>query len=517
MRTLSLILAVMVLISASAAIAQNLQPSWPPDSNAYKRKAIPADNAPNGRPALGPAAGPAAVYPNVFVRDTVVSNTDPTLASTDTFGDSEPAIAINPINSSQVVVTGFSGFTWSNPGGSTSSAPLWYSNDGGSTWTKAYTIPSPDGVDGKFCPCDQTIDYSRANQLSGSFLTVDPTNVYTGTTTDPADNNAFLWDVVKGQAQYTDFGAPNNADQPWLLSNSDPFNPGQDNLYVAYDDFSGCCSPDMRVSVSYGTDPPVFVRDQFTGVSSGWVNPGHRLAVDHGTGAVYELYQRRLSLGADGVSQNIDFRLNRSLDGGVTWGLNGSPDGIVVANADSTQPRPKFGTVNALLGGVDHVAIDPNTHDVYVVHGNRDRVTGNNRLSIVRLTDNGHGGLAIASRSFVTGQVQAALPSVAVSSTGAVGVLYDTFDGFSTTGYPIFSAHLAVSFDHGQTFSDTILETFLSPATDNGNGRQRVLGDYQQMKALGKTFYGVFTGNGVPFGRPFANTDAIFFKTTLTH
>jgi len=96
---------------------------------------------------------------------------------------------------------------------------------------------------------------------------------------------------------------------------------------------------------------------------------------------------------------------------------------------------------------------------------------------------------------------------------GSVGVLYDTFDGVES-GYPQFSAHLAISSDHGMTFQDVILETFLSPATDNeSDDRQRVLGDYQQLKAVGNGFYGVFTGNGVPFGRPFSNTDPIFFKT----
>jgi len=154
---------------------------------------------------------------------------------------------------------------------------------------------------------------------------------------------------------------------------------------------------------------------------------------------------------------------------------------------------------------------------VYVVYGNRDPNTGNNRLSIVRLTDDGKGGLNIGEPSFVTGQVQAALPSVAVAEDirGAVGVLYDTFDGIDGSGYPTFSAHLAISVDHGTTFHDVTLETFLSPATDNGNARQRVLGDYHQLKSVGNGFYGVFTGNGVPFGRPYSNTDPIFFKTSV--
>jgi hypothetical protein len=32
---------------------------------------------------------------------------------------------------------------------------------------------------------------------------------------------------------------------------------------------------------------------------------------------------------------------------------------------------------------------------------------------------------------------------------------------------------------------------------------------------LGYTFYGAFTGNGVAFGRPFANHDPIFFHATV--
>src|SRR5678809_190155 len=45
--------------------------------------------------------------------------------------------------------------------------------------------------------------------------------------------------------------------------------------------------------------------------------------------------------------------------------------------------------------------------------------------------------------------------------------------------------------------------------------RDRVLGDYMQMKAVSNCFFGSFTGNGVPFGRPFANHDPIFFNVCV--
>jgi uncharacterized repeat protein (TIGR01451 family) len=121
----------------------------------------------------------------------------------------------------------------------------------------------------------------------------------------------------------------------------------------------------------------------------------------------------------------------------------------------------------------------------------------------------------VGPENFVTDQVEAAIPSVAVASDGTVGVFYYTFDGFSPDNLPIFSAHLAQSSDQGVTFNDQILLTFLSSAMDNGNPRQRVLGDYMQMKAVGTWFYGAFTGNGVPFGRPFANHDPIFFRVCV--
>ena len=479
----------------------------PPDLTPYARPALPEDYAPKGIRALVPIPG----GPGGFVVDTVVNNTDPNLTNTDTFNDGETSITVNPANLNEIVITAFSGSWGAN-------APLWQSTDGGNIWTKQFTIPAPPGVAAAGCPCDQAVDYGRNNQMSGTFLAGFPgDDVYSGTSTDPASAAAWNWLVIAGVTQMTNHLVPSsfgNADQPWLLVNLDPTTPTQDDVYAAYDDFSG--GPDMRVAISFGVNPPNFTVDHQSGTSTGGVNPGHRLAVDRQTGFVYSLFQRCVA-NCGGDPKNINYMLNRSTNGGATWILNALPGGIIVANADSTQPQPKFGTVNALLGGVDHATVDPTTGDVYYVYGNRDAGTGNNRLAIRRIFDNGGGGVTVGPQNFVTGQVQAAIPSVAVAvatnrvSSGIVGVFYYTFDGFSS-GFPVFSAHLAQSSDQGVTFSDQVLETFLSSAADNGNPRQRVLGDYMQMKAVGNCFYGAFTGNGVPFGRPFSNHDPIFFR-----
>ncbi len=474
----------------------------PPDTTPYWRSAVSEDHAPKG-------ARPIPLVPGIFIVDTVVNNTDPNLTNTDTFNDGETSITVNPANPNEVVITAFSGSWGTN-------APLWHSTDGGNIWTKQFTIPVPPGIAAAGCPCDQTIDYGTANQMFGTFLISD---IFSGITTNPASAAAWNWLVIGGITQPTNINnlpPPAGVDQPWLLVNPDPMIPIQDNVYDGYDDFTNGnnCVGDAcneRVSVSYGANPPNFTVDNQSGTATGSINPGHRLAVDPRNGFVYSLFQRNIAPG-NGGSKNINYMLNRSTDGGATWVLNGMAGGIIVANGDSTQPTPKFGTVNALLGGVDHAAVDPNNGDVYYIYGNRDANTGNNRLAVRRIEDDGNGGVIVGPEHFVTGQTQAAIPSAAVTTDGTVGIFYYTFDGFSQDNFPIFTAHLAQSSDQGLTFSDQTLVTFLSSAMDNGNPRQRVLGDYMQMKAVGDCFYGAFTANGVPFGRPFANHDPIFFR-----
>ena len=487
--------------------AQESTRDAPPDTTPYRRPAIPNDFAPKG-------IRPIPLLPTVFIVDAVVNNTDPNLTNTDTFNDGETSITVNPANPNEVVVTAFSGGWGAN-------APLWQSTDGGNIWTKQFTIPAPPGIAAAGCPCDQAVDYGTGNQMSGTFLISD---IFSGTTTDPGSAAAWNWLVIAGVTQPTNFNnspPPGGVDQPWLLVNVDPTIPAQDNVYTAYDDFtngSNCVGDACieRVSASYGVNPPNFTADNQSGTATGSINPGHRLAVDPRNGFVYSLFQRNIASGSGG-SKNIDYMLNRSTDGGATWTLNGMAGGIIVANADSTQPTPKFGTVNALLGGVDHAAVDPTNGDVYYVYGNRDAGTGNNRLAIRRIQDDGGGGVTVGPENFVTGQVEAAIPSVAVAGDGIVGVFFYTFDGTSPPpdNIPTFSAHLAQSSDQGVTFTEQVLLTFLSSATDNGNNRQRVLGDYMQMKAVDTCFFGAFTGNGVPFGRPFANHDPIFFRVCV--
>ena len=349
------------------------------------------------------------------------------------------------------------------------------------------------------------MDYGRNGTLYGTFLT--RKSVVTGSTTDPAKAASWRWNG--NPAQLTS-GTRTPVDQPWLVVNRDPATARQDDVYVGYDDFSvGARMPDMRVAVSFGANPVNITVDNKAGTANpSSTNPGLRLAADPRNGTMYALYER--SFGSK-QPKNVTYKLNRSTDGGASWTLNGNANGLTVDRVTSDQaPGFKFGGVNALLGGVDHLAVDPRNGDVYVVYG--QDVSGGNQLKIRRLTPNGSGGLHVGTASDVSSSTDAALPSVAVASNGTIGVLYDTFNGMTKDGFPIFSAHLAQSTDHGATFSDVVLQTFQSPVKGDSDTRQRVLGDFQQLKAVGQTFYGTFPGNtsGVPATRP--PIDAMFFS-----
>ena len=492
---------------------------------------------------------PTAVpyFPHVFQADVVVSNTDRDLKNTDMFFNSEPGIAIDPTNPLRIVISSFSGAWSKQSDGTYKNAPIWYSQTGGLLWTKEFSIPSPTGLTGdrvSISPCDETFDFDRHGVLYGTFLLsgdgkqgsdcssedgpmgvkdAASVGIITGATFDPASPQAWQWTVENGRAKYL-----NNhilSDQPWLIVGADPSQPSRDNVYIGYQEFQT-----MRVAAAQAQIPPDYTIDTSPiTVDNPGFNPGHRVAVDHTTKAIYSLSETAASIECS-AGQAISYNLNRSTDGGLTWGLNGSPTGISAAQACSHQnvrvdpfgqlePGTIVGGVNQLRGGVDALAVDPTTGDVYVVFGDFDFNVHHDRIGIVRLIRQADGSLQAGPTNFVSGpEHQAALPAVAVAhnAAGSVAVLYDTADAIDEHGLPYFSVHMAVSQDHGTTFQTALLQTFLFPENaPHALDGPRPLGDYQQLKSVGSTFYGVFAGDGQPFGRPFHKIDPIFVKTLV--
>ena len=390
--------------------AEDFQPKGNPAIPAEVQKGTPGGKPRGDKSVSGSASLAGASGPSIFIADTVVSNTNTNLTNTDTANDGETSIAVNPQNTNEIVISAFSG-------GWGAAATIYHSTDGGLTWSQQ-GVPPPVNLNSITGPNDWAFDYGRNNQLSGGILNdcvpnVGCSDVVTGTTTNPANTASWLWNLVGGPpaaTQRTNNLNPTSitnrtVDQPWTLVNRDTGTATQDNVYVAYDDFNG--NQDMRVAVSLNSNPPNFTVDQDVGDSTGGgVNPGLRMAKDPRTGYMYALWQSCTSNCGTNNAKGIDYMLNRSTDNGATWTLNGNPGGIVVANGDSFQPRPKFGTVNALLGGIDHATVDPNTGALYYVYGDRDNTSGVQRLAVRRVTSNGSGGVNVRGRFIGNTQCQ---------------------------------------------------------------------------------------------------------------
>jgi hypothetical protein len=289
----------LALIAAGGGITpskadDNMRSSLP-DTNSYSRPAVAEDFDPLN--AAGTADPGKAVQFDVFVVDTVVNNTDSNLQLTDTFNDGEISIAVRPRHPDQLVITAFSG-SWGLR------APLWQSRNRGNSWTKAFTVNPPPGAAGvPGCPCDQTVDFTQFRDLAGAFLTFSPDNIFSALNRNPAALTFNYFESSPGVAQATNhLDGVNDVDQPWLLVGPQPGATGE-NVYVAYDNFLG--APDMHVAVAAVTSQLNFTTDNISGFSTGFVNPGHRLAIDPSSGAVYSLFQRRIAAGSGG-SQNIN-------------------------------------------------------------------------------------------------------------------------------------------------------------------------------------------------------------------
>src|SRR5215470_15124839 len=152
---------------------------------------------------------------------------------TNTYKDwgNEPYVAVNPLNTSEILVSSFSYSSSSTSSG----ANVFYSTNGGTSWTSQFSVPAPANDD--VVPNDWNFAYNSAGVLHGSIL--GGGNIYQGATANPTSLAAW---------SYTGGGAPINtvsrgtSDQPWIALQGT-------NVFVAYDAFqAGFVNPTEHVA-----------------------------------------------------------------------------------------------------------------------------------------------------------------------------------------------------------------------------------------------------------------------------
>jgi hypothetical protein len=392
--------------------------------------------------------------------------------------DSEPNIAVNPEKPSEIVATAF---TASPVGGSF--APIYVSTDGGTTWSLRNVVPG----NGSFGTGDITVGFSTtggvlyAGTLNGSTgrLNILRTSSFTSTT------------------PMTVLVDRDNEDQPWVVVGTVVVGgASRDRVLIGNNDFNQPSGQTATVDVSQnarsGAAPAGFsprrVERRPTGGQDG---PPIRLAL-HPDGTAYAGYHRWVK--ASGSDVTVDIVMTRDDKGGAGTSPFGAlvdaRDGLVgqrIAAGRFVKWNGNMGQER--LGGDLTVAVDPsNSSDVWVAWC--DRVGGAKgtdwTMHLRRSTDRGQ----TWSADLRTVR-NAKNPSVAVTTAGVVGLLFQQFTGTR------WVTQLETT-TNGFASAPTSMVLHTAPATTPARQFFPYLGDYVRVIAVGKDLYGVFSGNNTP-------------------
>lgn len=411
-----------------------------------------------------------------------VVNMIPKLSSGETNQDSEPNLAVNPLNPLEMAGTAF---TPSPSVGSNS--PVFYSNDGGNTWSLIDIIAGTPVR-------DQTLRFAST---SGT--------LYAGVLWGTGSNIAFInFDILRtndfsGLNVMTRLARRQNDDQPFIQAATVPAGPGagKDRIYVGSNDHAPSNVPstiDLSLDAAASSPTTSTVRlEARTVIRDGFQT---RPAI-HPNGTVYALFYALVGPSCDVVIVRDD-----------NWASSATPFQALIDTVDLKQGvRIVTGVNNPFnslfigqqrIGGDLSIAVDPNdSATVYVCYGNLQGSTYT--LHVVKSTDSG----ATWSADLRT-VTNATNPALAINSKGRLGFLYQQVTGATPNQRWVTTLELT----HSDFASITTHFLANTPAATPVKGPDPYLGDYLFMMTVGQTFYGIFSANNTPDKANFPNNVA---------
>jgi len=409
-----------------------------------------------------------------------VVNMVPATNSGETNRDAEPNLAGDPAN--PLVFAG-SAFT-RDPNG-TLTGVLYFSQDGGQTWflTNAF-IPASAALSCFTTFCDISLRYAGSSHaLYTGFLSVDGAGL-TDLTIGSAGNLPSMAPTFTTLKTSNGNVAGNFADQPWVEAATalEFAGAGNDHTYVDYNDtrLAGNTAT-MDLSLNPAPPPPSGFSPTVVDTSNTCTQdqPSVRPAVHLG-GTVYVAFYRRT--GTCGTADIVVVRDDN-------WGTGPNPfqalkDSITMTFGQRAATGVTLGggsLGNQRVGAQLSIAVDPNnSQSVFVTWGDGTPYTLHLRHSLDGGQTWGGDLRTIAS---------ATNPGLAINSHGKVAFLYQAL-GNPGSGNR-WRTHLERSTDNFTTVQDLILADV--PDSKGSYTGSNTIGDYDNVIALGKDFYGNFS------------------------
>jgi hypothetical protein len=405
------------------------------------------------------------------------SDSRPESASRDVDQNSEPSIAVNPVDPRQM----FAGaFDFNNNGAS----PFFVSTDAGATWS----------IFGSIAHHDKSIAWKADG--SGVLVAV--------------DFNDDL-DTYSATVPGSGFGAPinhytgsNDNDQPWIRTG--PSN----HVYVGFNDDGASAGKESSVNVSTdgGSTYRTVTIDRVGGANGD--SPATRIAVNGSrVYAIFNRYGSVVESDANGERFNSEIVVVRSDNGGADdfKALGTSGNGVTIATPISifTDDENTHLTLGQERIGSDiAIAVDPNNaNHVVVVYGD---APGANDAGIAQLVlkESTDGGATWSQEKYRTpSSVRSALPGLAILPNGAIGLLYASYDPVTN----VLSQHLLTTTDDSTNDITLARQTNSLPTA---NGDDPYIGDFFDLTSRGNTFYGIFSASNADDG-----TNALFQNVTF--
>ena len=429
----------------------------------------------------------ASVQANAFVIPVI--DVIPNAASAETGQNSEPSIAVDPLNPLNMVVGTFSNGSVGND----AATPYWSSSNGGATWSSFGTLGS----------VDKTLAW-RQDGVAPLTVTLN-CNVCTPTTT--------LDHLTTYQGGATNFGAPINTspvqsvDQPWIRTG-----PGG-QTYVTSNNFNaanaGGRTASIEVSSNNGATYSSTIVLETVNPAGGQDAPSVRSAVNGST--VYAVFTRWGNAVTDPSTQNTVFTnsnvvVAKSTNTGASFAA-----GVTAANTNgyfsNTNNTPL--TLGQERTGSDvAIAVDPNNANrVVVAYGSAGTTptSGTLQLHVVESTD---GGTTWTQKFTTSSSVRSALPGLTITQNGDVALLFASYDSVANS----LSQHLVTTTDDFATTTDSLLGT--ESNTTPTSTFDPYLGDFYDLTSVDNELFGTFSASNFDNGTFADYPDAVFQRCT---